>query len=546
MKGALLFFTLVAACAGVNAQRLAINSTIYYGGSGGERFERIIETSDGGFLGVGATSSNDGNIPTHPAHNIYDSYLITKHDTVGALQWAKVYGGSGIDRATCAAQMVNGDFVIAGYTNSDNFDIGGRIGNAPSSTSDVWVLGLSSSGNIKWQQTYGSSVGDDVSDILPTADGGFLLLMVTSGSDSDAVSHVGSQFYNDWILIKADSQGKRQWRKAIAGTGNESDYSRLFQAPSGGYYLVGNSGSHDGDLDEDNLWPGNVQPTNGPVFLKLTDSGQVQWCKRYGGTGGHILYNVKWDSRDSSLVATGYSDANSFYFTGNHLWPSGGNTTYDAYLMKVDRHGELIFSKLFGTISREEGRVIGLHPEGGYLIGGMSQALNPVAPPYIGGLDLWLVQVDPTGDSVASIFYGGTMNDYPTGTFWRGNTWKVFGYALNPPLVQSPTAPGSQLGGNLFVSKIEYWPLQIRSTIAKEVRRLHLVPNPAGEIVLCRFPFAAGDKVEVHAADGRLMYQAPTEYATELTIDVGKWPRGTYTVTVRHDGQPISSQLLLR
>lgn len=531
MKKCLLFLMLIVSV-GAEAQQLVINSTTYYGGSSGENIERILPTSDRGFLTVGSTGSSDGNIPPHPTTVLGRStMLVTKHDSLGALQWAKVFGGTSNETAKGATQTADGGYAVVCWTNSDDGDVTARIGTGNlENTTDIWLLRLDGSGNLLWQHTYGSSQNEDVMDVLATPDGGFLILGNTSGSDSDAAYHLGPTIYYDWLLIKTDAQGTRQWRRIVGGTSDEGENGgRLFNAPGGGYYLVGHSTSHDSDLTEDNVWAGGVAPRFGPVFMRLSDSGQVQWCKRYGGSAavGHAAA-AEFDRRDTTLVVAGYTESNDFHFSGNHLKPNGQPSS-DMFLVKVDKDGELLFSRLYGTGQEEYCSALASHPGGGHLLCGYT-----FPGPY-GGYDIRLYQTSAVGDSLTTTQFGSTNHDVMYGALFRNGKWLLAGLCGAPPFLQGGIGAGSHPQGNLSVSQVEYWPTSINETESSP-RTLILVPNPARGEVVCLLPAKASGTLAILSADGKRVLQKAFKAAREVRFEVSGLPAGYYQVVVTNGG----------
>ena len=61
-----------------------------YGGSGSDRFSRIIATQDGGYIAAGHSFSNDGDVSGN--HGSGDAWIV-KTDAAGNLQWQKCFGG---------------------------------------------------------------------------------------------------------------------------------------------------------------------------------------------------------------------------------------------------------------------------------------------------------------------------------------------------------------------------------------------------------------------------------------------------------------------
>ena len=108
-----------------------------YGGSGDDDAYSIQQTTDGGYIVAGSTSSfGAGN---------YDMWIL-KLDQTGTVSWQKTYGGSGGDCAYSIQQTSDGGYIVAGYTTS--FGAG---------NDDMWILKLDSNGNINNCDIIGTS-----------------------------------------------------------------------------------------------------------------------------------------------------------------------------------------------------------------------------------------------------------------------------------------------------------------------------------------------------------------------------------------------------
>src|SRR5262245_35953961 len=104
---------------------------------------RSIEpTDDGGFIvgGISSTSASD--------ETTYDIFLM-KLDSSGGVQWKKTYGGNNKDYAYFILKTSDSGFLVVGTTRS--FGAG---------VDDVWLIKVDSTGNIQWQNTYGSTKPD--------------------------------------------------------------------------------------------------------------------------------------------------------------------------------------------------------------------------------------------------------------------------------------------------------------------------------------------------------------------------------------------------
>jgi hypothetical protein len=78
-----------------------------YGGSGTDWMGDCIQTTDGGYVVAGATSSKGASS---------DDFWVIKLDHQGNKIWDRTYGGSNRDEANSLIQTTDGGYAVAGYT----------------------------------------------------------------------------------------------------------------------------------------------------------------------------------------------------------------------------------------------------------------------------------------------------------------------------------------------------------------------------------------------------------------------------------------------
>lgn len=281
-----------------------------YSGASREEISRLEPTSDGGFVGVGLSTSSG--VPHHVP-------LVLKVDSSGTTQWQKVYTASGRDWGNAIKQTSDNGYIIGGgndplpfggnavpalikvdsagtiqwqrqYSTNNGLvaDVvqttsdGGYLA-ATTDSQDIILLKVDSTGDIQWQMRYGGASSDGPETLIKTSDGGFLLVGNTSS--------FGAGGRDAWVL-KLDSTGNVTWQFAYGGSGNE-DGLHVVQTSDGGYIVSGATTTS--ALSTRDMW-----------ILKLSSLGGVEWQRRYdGGAPEEALFSIREASSGGYLAAAG-------------------------------------------------------------------------------------------------------------------------------------------------------------------------------------------------------------------------------------------------
>ena len=160
------------------------------GGSGWDIATSVLQTRDGSYILTGTTASNDGDIAG--SHGNADCWVI-KLDNAGALEWQKLMGGSSDDRAYSVQETIEGGYVIAGSSSSDNGDLTHNSG-----YHDFWIVKLGATGTLQWQKSLGGSDEDESYSIYQTDDKGYIVAGFTMSNDGDVSGNHG--YFDFWIV----------------------------------------------------------------------------------------------------------------------------------------------------------------------------------------------------------------------------------------------------------------------------------------------------------------------------------------------------------
>jgi hypothetical protein len=336
-----------------------------YGGSLNEGAQRTIQTSDGGFVIVGYSESTDGNLTGN--HGLKDMWIL-KVKADNSIAWQKNIGGSADDEAADIIEATDGSYIILGNTASTDGDIQQNKG-----FTDYWILNIDTAGTLLWQKTFGGSSDDIASSVLQTDDGGFILAGSSFSTDGDIVNHYYTNNYSDYFIIKLDAQGNKEWVKNYGGNATDN-LTQILKTNDGGYMLCGFSDSDNGDVtgnhgsidtwvikisstggiqwqksvggsaddmafsiaqrtDGDYVLCGNTASNDGMVsghygvkdiwVVRLNASGPLVWQKCFGGSLLDESYSMQLLD-DESCVISGYSGSSDYDLTSNHgdldLW----------------------------------------------------------------------------------------------------------------------------------------------------------------------------------------------------------------------------------
>jgi uncharacterized delta-60 repeat protein len=126
-----------------------------YGGNDYDEAYSIQQTSDGGCIVAGVTSSFGA--------GQYDFYVIKLNEN-GDKVWEKTFGGNDYDEAYSIQQTSDGGCIVAGVTSS--FGAGQY---------DFYVIKLNANGDKLWEKIYGGSSWDEAYSIQQTQDGGYIV-----------------------------------------------------------------------------------------------------------------------------------------------------------------------------------------------------------------------------------------------------------------------------------------------------------------------------------------------------------------------------------
>ena len=277
-----------------------------FGFSGHDHAYNIIPTLDGGFFFNGfldVTASNglgmdDKKNRSSKKHGVGE-FWCHKIDKNGNLKWRKYYGGTNNDRSYDAIQTSNGDFIVIGTSESNDYEISSSKGSY-----DMWVIKLDNNGNLLWEKSFGGKGYDGGQAVIENSYGNIMILGQTNSFDGDITNPLGS---SDFFLVNITKKGEILNIENL-GTSNFDSGKSIMELDDGSLLLLGhttNISSLEGNIGSDIL------------FVKTLPNGAFIEKQTLGGTGIDIGYDFT-QLLDGSVIIVGSSNSEDGFFSKNY------------------------------------------------------------------------------------------------------------------------------------------------------------------------------------------------------------------------------------
>lgn len=510
MKNILYFFCVMASSL-LAAQAPEIQWQRTFGGTGSEYAKCVRQAHDGGYIVIGTTPSNNGDVSGNHGNN--DLWMI-KLDPDGELEWQKCLGGTGSESGNAIRLTADGGYIIAGDASSNNGDVSGGNG-----SNDFWIVKIDHAGIIQWQNSLGGSGGDHANDIDLTSDGGYIAAGTTSSNNGDVTGNHGG--ISDGWVVKLNHTGDLEWQTTVGGSGTDQ-FRSVSQTIDGGYIAAGITNSNDGDVS------GN-HGSNDFWVVKLSATGELQWQKTLGGTGSDVgQYIVQ--NNDGTYMAIGTTSSFNGDVSGNH-----GGSEY--WMIKLSETGTMLWQKCIGGTSSDIARAMQPTNDGGFIITGNSSS-NDYDASYTQGLgDFWVVKIDALGNVQWEKSMGGTGADDSTSVQETSDG----GFIITGQTTSTDGDITENKGiYDFWVVKLEAPAMSLDDNLWTKVK---IYPNPANKRVQVETTFT-GATIKIMDIQGKqIAYYNTTSPIT--TIDTGALVDGMYILQITHGNSVLNKKLII-
>jgi hypothetical protein len=331
-----------------------------YGSTLNDEALSIQRTKDGGFIVAGYMTISGTNTDV----------WVLKLDRDGNIQWQKVFGGPFADAAyevkeTHYEGQVS--YIVAGYS----------VTSVPTTQRNGFIVKLDSNGNFAWSLTYGGTADDEFNSLVTSVEDGEEYIIVAGYTKSFGA--LGGE--DAWVIKVKSLDGSIVWQKrygASSASGTTDRFQKVITSSYNGsirYVFAGRTGTS----------------TNNDFWIMITDeNGNVQMSRTYYYSTYHEgIWDIK--ETDGAFLLVGSAQR---YF---------GTTGSDIWVLKISKdNGEIFWQKAFGSLDDDEPRTAIVTEDGGIIIAGTTRSILTGTDSY----DIWVLRLDKDGNLKWQKLYG--------------------------------------------------------------------------------------------------------------------------------------------
>jgi prepilin-type N-terminal cleavage/methylation domain-containing protein len=241
----------------------------FFGGSYYEHFRTVKETIDGGYIVVGSSSSTNYDMTGlgwETSRN--DEAIIVKYDQMGNLQYKKSFRGTASDAFYDVVEVSDG-YVAVGYSNSIDMDMTG-LNNGENGISEAVIVKYSHNLNLVWKKTFGGSNDDVYTSIVKRSDNEFVVVGYSKSDDFDlSDTNISGGGYSSGLIVKYNASGDILTKRIFGGTSSET-FNAIIKTNYNTYILAGDSYSIDRNLQNFNKGNSDALLVAYDINLNLT------------------------------------------------------------------------------------------------------------------------------------------------------------------------------------------------------------------------------------------------------------------------------------
>jgi hypothetical protein len=483
-----------------------------------------------------------------------DIYLV-KYDANGNVLWAKNATGPGEDVSTSVCTDDSGNVFIGGWFTGAL--IVGSVVLPNAGGVDLFIAKFDGNGNVIWAKRDGGPYDDWAFSVNADASGNLFVTGIFSSptisfgstilTNADPSGHT-----NDIFIAKYNSNGNALWAKRAGGIDDDQCNSVSTDA-NGNAFITGCFRSLTITFGATTLtnW---ANSNNYNLFIAKYDaSGNEIWAK-----SAITAFNGESEGKSVSTDASGNIFLTGKFFSPTIIFDADTLITIgnvDAFIVKYDTNGNVIWAKSGGGISYDEGLSISVGSGGNVFVVGsyISDTIafdSTILTKPVGIYDpLFLLKYDTNGNLLCASALAAQGDFYSVAADLFGNAYAVGTFVINPFIVGSDSL--TLVGwGDAFVAKYNCGNVETVNEFNNE-EPISIFPNPSNGIFILKWDMGqwASDKgknceIEIYNSLGEIIYGSKIN-SSSSTIDLSNEASGIYFVNVKAGEKSFTQKIII-
>lgn len=348
----------------------------HFGGTKWDAFYAVSQTADGGYVAVGHSSSKD--LDMEGLSKGRDNAVIVKYSPHGVQEWVTTFGGSKTEAFYDVKQTSDGGYIAVGCSSSLDGDMAGsskalREEDTGYSNQDAVLVKFDSIGKMEWFRDFGGSGLDRYNSIIETREGNYLAVGETFSWDGDMEGLLKDK--SDCLIAMYDPKGTLMWFNNF-GNYSVEGFNSVVECPDGSFVAVGYTNDRFGymegtgvallkglivkfDSNQNIIWVKAPELINPEIKF-------ISYPAVYGFTDVAV-------TKDGGYIVSGAG----IYIVG---LPEGGtHIFYDARIFKYDGDGNKEWDRTYLYEDYTNFKSVSQASDGGYIGVGYSFFEGPTA-----------------------------------------------------------------------------------------------------------------------------------------------------------------------
>jgi len=380
-----------------------------YGGTLDDYGNHMVRTSDGGYISISTVSSNDLDISGGlQAHHGGTDIFILKMSNANTIEWKRCIGGSNDEQGSTIQQLITGDFIVVGHSNSNASD-----GDLPASKpggKDICIFRITPTGTIVWATCYGTALGDETvanyASVAIAPDGNLAMVANTNyGHDGVGINSPGG-LPGPWFFKINTTSSAKMFELLFGGSWGDEMFAVAYSAVDDTYVLVGRGASPDIPVMPSPIPLGMTDM----IVTKINSNGTaLVWSRMYGGTNAFDAGHGLAVASDGTIFAVGNANSTDVNCTDKY----GGVWESDGFVVCVNSSGALQWTNCVGSLGTFDVLTcVAVDAANNPIVSGWINGSGGDITDYKGDYDVWVATLNKsTGAILSQNTYGGSGED---------------------------------------------------------------------------------------------------------------------------------------